>query len=65
MGGLRQQSALAAPQRPATVGGGGAVPKDSGDLADTGGGDSGLIAVVAAGFLTAGALTMVVVRRRA
>ncbi|WP_326808529.1 thioester domain-containing protein [Streptomyces sp. NBC_01775] len=65
MGGPSQQSAPATIERPATVGGGGAVPEDSGDLAETGGGDSWLIAVVAAGFLIAGALTMVVVRRRA
>ena len=65
MGSLSGQTAMGAAVRPATVGGGGAVPEDSGDLADTGAGDSGLIAVIAVGFLTAGALTMIAVRRRA
>ncbi|GAA2597398.1 thioester domain-containing protein [Streptomyces axinellae] len=65
MGGLSRQTTMGAAVRPATVGGGGAVPQDSGDLAETGGGGSGLIAVVAVGFLAAGALTMIAVRRRA
>lgn len=57
--------AVAGGERPATVGGGEAVMGSSKDLAETGSGGTHLMALIAVGFVVAGGVTMILVRRRA
>lgn len=62
-GGITRRSAPETVERPATVGGGGAVRGD-GDLAETGGGSTRLFGAVAIGLLAVGVTTLRIVRRR-
>ncbi|MGY1435779.1 thioester domain-containing protein [Streptomyces reniochalinae] len=62
VGGVTRRSAPATAERPATVGGGGAVVGE-GDLARTGGGETRLFAAVAIGLLAVGFTTLRIVRR--
>ncbi|MGI5352448.1 thioester domain-containing protein [Streptomyces sp. CA-250714] len=61
--GITQQSAPTTVERPATVGGGGAV-SDTGDLADTGSGGTRLFGALAIGLLAVGVTTLRILRRR-
>ncbi|NSC21774.1 TQXA domain-containing protein [Streptomyces albus subsp. chlorinus] len=63
MGGISTQSAPATAERPATVGGSGAVVGD-GDLAETGGTDTRLLTALAIGLLAVGVTTLRILRRR-
>lgn len=63
-GGTEEQTlASRAAQRPATVGGGDAVTGESGDLAETGSGNTPVIVGVALAFVFVGGLAVFVVRR--